>query len=91
MRAPTLGTSPTLNDAKRFVRVLTRWIGPGFHPDTDMSDYLAGDGTKTFTASQSASLNCDLDRARTVLDDAAIDICSVALPVQRRILQSRTE
>lgn len=89
MMRPSLSKSPTVTEAKQFVRTLIRWIGAGFHPDTDMADYVMDDGSKCFSPRLAAELNCDLYLVWGVLESESIDIYALSLPVQRQILLSR--
>ncbi len=86
MERPHLSDSPGLGEVIRFVEDLTRWIGPGFHPDTDMADYVTDAGEQSFSATVANGLNRDLCQARDTLEAASIDICAIALPVQRSLL-----
>lgn len=86
LSAPTLKKSPTLEETTRYVQAITQWIGLGFHPDTDMIDYILPNGSRSFAKPQAASLNDDLVRARKVLEQASIDICEVGLPIQHEML-----
>lgn len=84
---PILPTSPTVDDAKRHLRSLVRWVGPGFHPDTDFHDYVLTDtGERSYEPSAADALNADLNSAVRILEAAGIDPCAVAMPVQRRLL-----
>lgn len=89
MKAPSLPAAPGLSDAKKFVRQLTRWIGPGFHPDNDISEYVFENGERCFSRTLAKSLNRDLERAADLLATHDIDICSVALPIQHAMLFGR--
>lgn len=88
MRRPKLGNSLDPREARLFVRAVTEWIGPGFHPDTDMADYVNETGKRCFSKQESAALNRELGWARDVLERGSIDICTIALAVQRRLLRS---
>jgi hypothetical protein len=86
---PLLPSDPTIDDCKRHIRELVRWVGPGFHPDTDFHDYVIADtGRRSYDPADADALNADLDRAVELLDAAAIDPCAIGLPVQRRLLRA---
>lgn len=83
---PHLADQASRHQAEGFVRSLVRWVGPGFHPDTDFNDYAIVDaGTRSFTPSQASRLNAELDRAFAVLGD---DLYDIAAPVQHALLES---
>jgi hypothetical protein len=65
---------------------MVRYIGPGFHPDSDFCDYVSEDGKRLFTAAQCKAFERDLRRSWVALESAGIEIYAVALPVQRRLL-----
>lgn len=70
-----------LEGAKTLVRDLTRIIGPGFHPDTDINDYVNGDGTPTFETDLANELQLALTDASAVMEKANIDPCDECWPV----------
>jgi len=85
---PTLPPEATVDEARRYIRALVRWVGTGFHPDTDFHDYVRGDsGQRSFEARDADALNADLDRAIRAMNAAGIDPVEIALPVQRRLLR----
>lgn len=71
--------------ARRFVCAVTRLVGTGFHPDTPFSDYISHGkvATVTFDAQTASSLQEAFDQAVALLEQAGIDPCEVALPVQQ--------
>jgi hypothetical protein len=86
MRRPHLSKTPSTKECVAYVEALTRWIGPGFHPDTCFREYVDGDGKKILTAATCRELEEDLGRARDGLRQAGIEIYAVALPVQRLLI-----
>jgi hypothetical protein len=84
---PALSRRPTLEESKEYVRRLTRWIGVGFHPDTPFEDYVKPDGSPLFIKTQCARLEREFARAHRIITAAGIDVCSVALPIQRRMIR----
>lgn len=86
--APVMITAAaTAKEAIRFVRGLVRHIGPGFHPDSSMDDYVDRDtGAALLTTGEAQSLQTGLNHAWRILDKAGIEIYRVALTVQRQIL-----
>ena len=85
---PLLPKSPTNRDCIRHVQRLVRWIGPGFHPDTEFQEYVDEEGERLFDCATCAALEADLSRAWATLDAAGIGIYAVAAPVQRRMLRA---
>ncbi len=85
---PALCEMPSTPECAQYVRRLTRWIGPGFHPDTRFRDYTRDDGERCFDARTCAALEVDFARAWDTLNRAGIEIYRVALPVQQRMLRS---
>jgi len=84
---PYLGNEPTRNEVEEFVRSLVRWIGPGFHPDSDFNDYVMSEsGAPLFPPAQASRLNENLDRAISVLGDEGEDVYDIAAPVQYALL-----
>ena len=84
---PTLSSAPSLAECRTFVRRLTRWVGPGFHPDTPFREYALPDGARGFDRKTCQLLENSLSRATKVLDYAGVDVCAVAIPIQRRLLR----
>ena len=84
---PKLGDKPSRTEAAKFVRSLVRWVGAGFHPDTDFNDYVKGDtNARSFPTSQAARLNAELDRAFAVLGQGDEGVYAIAAPVQHALL-----
>lgn len=79
----------TLPSAQECFRQLVITIGPGFHPDTRLDDYVHPDGSTLFTDSEIASLTPGFEQLLDLLDDSGVDPCEIALPVQRRLLGRR--
>lgn len=73
--------------AATYIRELTGWVGPGFHPDTDFRDYVSENGTRSYSNKEADELNSELAAAASMLERSGIDPCEVALPVQRRLIQ----
>ena len=74
-------------DAIRWMRHITKTIGPGFHPDTPAEDYVTDDdGIRTFRDEQTQRINNDLNRAFDLLKAVGRDPYAVAHRVQRRLL-----
>ena len=85
---PRLPENAGVKEAAKWVSSIVRFIGPGFHPDERFNSYIDPySGERSFTPELCNQLQHDLDRARSILDAAGIDICDVALPVQRRLLR----
>lgn len=81
--------SRDLNGAKRFVQALVLEIGPGFHPETRSMDYVSTSsdgGAPLFEAETAKRLDVAIAHAARILNVNSIDICDVALPVQRALL-----
>jgi hypothetical protein len=85
-RKPTLPKSASATDCVRYVMRLTRWIGPGFHPDTRFCEYTNDNGEHTFAEPLCTTLEAELVQVRQKLDAAGIDICAPSFAVQKRIL-----
>jgi hypothetical protein len=78
----------TAAEAASYVRRLVRFIGPGFHPDEPFENYVSGDaGRKSFTSRDCRRLRSGLMRAWRILDAAGVEIYSVGLKEQRRLLR----
>ena len=85
---PRLPENAGVKEAAKWVDSIVRFIGPGFHPDERFDSYInLYSGERSFAPELCNQLQRDLDRARSILDAAGIDICDVALPVQRRLLR----
>jgi hypothetical protein len=60
------------DDAKAFVKSCLIWIGPGFHPDTPMEDYVVlrtNQQVSVFTTEDAAANQVMLDKAFELLGD----------------------
>ena len=81
LREPNLNDRPSRTEARVFVCALVRWVGPGFHPDTDFNDYVDCESdARLFPKMQAARLNSNLDRAVAVLSQGGEDVYDVAAP-----------
>jgi hypothetical protein len=87
LQEPLLPLSPSLADCKKYMRDLVQWIGPGFHPDSVFEDYVTPSLEHCFSSADAERLNALLEKAMTVLANAGIDPCEIALPVQRKLLR----
>src|SRR4051794_13628156 len=88
IRLPKLPLKADVDSANTYVGRLVRSIGPGWHPEDAQDSYVDVDtGAPLLAEQQARTLSEDLARANAILDAAGVDICAVALPVQRRILQ----
>lgn len=83
---PTLPIPADAKDAIVWLRQITKWIGPGFHPDTDSLDYVLEDGSQVFSASEGVRFDLDLYRSFLLLDAEGKNPYDVAIKVQRRLL-----
>jgi hypothetical protein len=87
MNVPHLPVDATPADALRFMRELTKAIGPGFHPDTPAADYVSAQSDVVlFTNDQALRIDADIDRAFCLLESAERDPYQIAHRVQRRLL-----
>jgi hypothetical protein len=87
---PVFPVDLSVKSATKFIRELTRWVGPGFHPDTDFRDYVTNDGLRTYSDEDADTLNSELEAAASTLERQGIDPCEIGLPIQQRmILQMR--
>ena len=82
---PTLPDNLTTEDAIEYVRNLVRWVGPGFHPDTDFADYTFGDAA-SFPAADAVAMNAELERAIDVLEAGGEDVYEIGREVQREMM-----
>ncbi len=64
----------TKQDAEAFIIGCLVWIGPGFHPDTPMIDYVTGDGNLTFNASEARINQVKMNMAWELLGESIYDI-----------------
>ena len=76
----------SVKSAVKYIRELTRWVGPGFHPDTDFYDYVRRDGQRSYSDQDADELNSELESAASMLEFHGFDPCSVGLPVQRKMI-----
>lgn len=84
---PDLSEAPSATEAAAFVRELVRWIGPGFHPDTDFNDYVQHETkTRSYPQRQAERLNAGVDRAVAALNLCQEDVYDIAAPVQYTLL-----
>jgi len=88
---PALPSEPTVPQVRRWLGVVIRAVGPGFHPDTDPADYLDLEhGTRLFSRRQAACLRRWLGVAERTLARSRCDIYTACAPIQRRLLRSAT-
>lgn len=64
---PALHPAASRRHASRWLRKLVAEIGPGFHPDTEPSAYIDGDGQRLLAADRAHAMGADLERARRIL------------------------
>ena len=84
---PVLVEHASAKDVIVWLRALTKWIGPGFHPDTPASDYVrVDDGRPLFAPAEAARLDENLDRCFRLLDAEGRNPYDIAIKVQRRLL-----
>lgn len=77
-------------EAAAWVRKIAGFVGLGFHPDTPFSEYVkVDDGSRSFTRLQCTKLQRSLDAAWEILSKNDIDIYSIGLREQRRLLSTR--
>ena len=64
-------------------------VGPGFHPDTEFRDYVVSlkPLRRAYSKADAMRLQLALDRARAIFEKWGKDVCAVALPVQRAMIQ----
>lgn len=85
---PDLPADADVEATKAYVRQLVRTIGPGWHPEDPQDSYVNLDtGAPVLTNRQSTRLSSDVRCATRILAVAGIDICAVALPVQKALLR----
>lgn len=77
---------PSVETAKRCMMELAEAIGPGFHPDTKLCDYVLEDGSPTFEEKFARRLDSIFERVLSTLVDNGIDPCEVAFPVQLKMM-----
>ena len=84
----TLCSNSTRNDAEEWYFQLIRYIGAGFHPDTDATDYIdLQTGKLLFTKKQAEEINSSLD----VVFDTIPDPYKLGLPVVQDLLLKRLQ
>jgi hypothetical protein len=84
---PRLADNPTLKQARTFMRGMVRWMGPGFHPDTDFNEYVISEtGEPSFLPAKADELNEKVSRAMQVLEDSELDPYEDSCRVQRRMM-----
>lgn len=72
-------------EAIRWIRTATKWIGPGFHPDTRGRDYVNDQG-RSFTDEQADQLDHGVQACLEQLQPTKRDPYEVGLRIQRRML-----
>lgn len=91
---PRLGDDASARDCAAWLRKVTRWIGPGFHPENPGEQYVALDENggliRSFSPALCELLDADLDRCYAVLEPLGKDPCSIAIKVQRRLIAGRS-
>lgn len=89
---PTLDAPSTAKGAVIWLRHVTKWIGPGFHPDTPATDYIRLDNAiPLLTPIQAERLDRDLARCFRLLEGNGRTPYDVSIKVQRRLLGIRWE
>jgi hypothetical protein len=83
---PVFPSVLTAKTAAQFVRELTRWVGPGFHPETDFHEYVSGDGSRSYSSQVADELNAEFESAASMLEAHGIDPCEIGLPEQRKLI-----
>ncbi len=82
----TLCSKSTRNDAEAWYFQLIRFIGAGFHPDTDAADYIdLQTGKQLFSKKQADEINNNLD----VVFDIIPDPYKLGLPVVQDLFLNR--
>ena len=76
----------SVKSAVKYIRELTRWVGPGFHPDEDFHDYVKHDGQRSYSDQEANELNSELEAAASMLEFHGIEPCRIGLTVQRKTL-----
>jgi hypothetical protein len=79
----------SVKSAAQYIRDLTRWVGPGFHPDTDFREYYFDTNMRSYTDIEADILNSELEIVRGFLELQNIDTCEIGLPIQRKLLLQR--
>ena len=87
---PRLKPHATSKDCVPWLRQLTCWMGPGFHPESSADQYIvadeAGRWLPSFTPALCERIDADMDRCYALLEPLGKDPCSIAVKVQRRLL-----
>lgn len=83
---PKLPPESSAKDAVIWIRSITKWLGPGFHPDTPGDDYIRDHWSRTFTDAQAARYDQDMTHCFELLADEDRNPYDVAIKVQRRLL-----
>lgn len=82
-----LAEDATARDTILWLRHVAKAIGPGFHPDTPVIDYIRlTDDAPLFTSDEAARLDADLQRSFGILEKVGRDPYTVCGRVQRRQL-----
>jgi hypothetical protein len=78
-------TEMSVYDATTFFCDLTRLIGPGFHPESMIEEYISLiDHQPLFTPEQARAIQRLMDQAWEKLSSVDIDPCEICEPVQRQ-------
>lgn len=85
-----LGDNPTLDQCRRWVREICRWLCPGFHPDTRGEEYVShSPGSRAsgplLTPDEIALYNLGMDAGFELLGD---EVYVIGLDEQRRMLRA---
>lgn len=84
---PKFPAGLTVKSAIRYLRDLARWVGPGFHPDTDFHDYINIDtGERSYTCKCANELKAELKAVLSLLEIHRIDPCRIGLTIQRMMI-----
>ena len=84
---PRLPIAAGGRDCIRWLRAVTYWVGPGFHPDTPAGDYVKSDDSPSFDVAVCKRLDADLDRCFDVLESLGRDPYAIAVKPQKRMLK----
>ncbi len=82
---PQLINNPTPKDCIRWLRALTYWVGPGFHPDIRAADYVNVRG-RSFSPELCAVFDADLAYCHASLEAIGREPYAVAIKPQRRMI-----
>ena len=70
--------------AREWLIEIINYVGPGFHPDTDASDYIdISTGNQLFSCKEAEEINRSLETVFAVLDDPY----EIGLPVALKLLK----